>query len=269
MFRRICVLVFFAVAAFAADTLRLYLKDGTYQLTREYEVKQDRVRYFSTEREDWEEIPLEMVDLARTKKEVADHEAARKEDAKAQAEEDAALRDAAKEVDLVPAGPGVYYVGQEKIQPMKVAESTIVNDKRRTVLKILSPVPMVAGKETVELNGAGAALRVFGNRPEFYFRLSDEERFAIIKLTPTKKNSRIVESIDVIPVSKELMEHFDEIACFKRQVGDLLFKIWPEKELDPGEYAVIEHTEGKINLQVWDFGVGSAPEPSDSPKKKK
>jgi hypothetical protein len=52
-------------------------------------------------------------------------------------------------------------------------------------------------------------------------------------------------------------------------VGDLLFKIWPEKELDPGEYAVIEHTEGKINLQVWDFGVGSAPEPSDSPKKKK
>ncbi len=42
---------------------------------------------------------------------------------------------------------------------------------------------------------------------------------------------------------------------FRKQVGDGLFKIWPEKPIEPGEYAVVEYTEGKVNMQVWDFFV--------------
>ena len=56
------------------ETVRLYLKDGTYQLATEYKVVKDRVSYLSSERGEWEELPLEMVDLARTKKEAAQHE---------------------------------------------------------------------------------------------------------------------------------------------------------------------------------------------------
>ena len=44
------------------------------------------------------------------------------------------------------------------------------------------------------------------------------------------------------------------IPTFKKQLGDMLFKIWPEGPLEPGEYAVIEFTDGTANLQVWDFG---------------
>jgi len=273
MLRRVLILLLFAMAAFGA-TIKLYLKDGSYQLAREYEVKQDRVRYFSTERDEWEEIPLDMIDLARTKKESTDREATIKAEAKAEAEEDAALRAAAKEVDSVPETPGVYYVRGDKLQAVKVAESKIVNDKKRSVLKVLSPVPLIAGKETVELDGDNAAMRVDDTRPEFYFRLSNEERFALVKLTPTRKNSRIVEIVEKLQVTSEVNERFEEVATFKRQVGDLLFKIWPEKDLEPGEYALVEHTEGKINLQVWDFGVGAGtppPPPSRSlnPLKKK
>src|SRR5580658_795994 len=54
---RLSVLLLTAVATFAlvavsafAATQRLYLKDGTYQLVREYKVLEDRVRYLSAER---------------------------------------------------------------------------------------------------------------------------------------------------------------------------------------------------------------------------
>jgi len=242
------------VTAFSA-TIRLYLKDGTYQLAREYQVLQDRVRYYSTEREEWEEIPLELIDLDRTKKDVAEREAAVKQEAKEQAAEDAAVAAAAKEVTLVPPGTGTYYTHDGQMEPIKAAEQKIVGNKRRSVLQAVSPVPLITGKETVEIDGVSAAMKISEKRPEFFMRLSDEERFGIIKLTPTKKNTRIVEQVEVVPVTKEVMEKHDDVATFKKQEGDLLFKIWPEADLAPGEYALVQYTDGKMNMQVWDFSV--------------
>jgi hypothetical protein len=34
-----------------------------------------------------------------------------------------------------------------------------------------------------------------------------------------------------------------------------LYKIWPKQPLPPGEYAVVEFAEGKLNIQVWDFAI--------------
>ena len=257
MYRRVLAFLFFAIAAFGA-TIRLYLKDGTYQLAREYQVLQDRVRFYSTERDEWEEIPLPMIDLDRTKKEVAAHDAAIKEESKEDAVEDAAVNEAAKQILLVPPSPGVYYIHGEKLEPIKVAEQKIVGNKRRSVLKVLSPIPMVTGKQTVELDGASAPLKIAEKRPEFYFRLSDDERFGIIKLRPTKKGTRVVEDLEIVPITKEVNEKHDDVPVFKKQDGDLLFKIWPEGDLAPGEYALVEYTDGKVNMQVWDFSVGGA-----------
>ena len=55
-----------AVAAFAAN-IKLYLKDGNFHLVREYKVERDRVHFYSVERSQWEDIPLELVDLKRTR----------------------------------------------------------------------------------------------------------------------------------------------------------------------------------------------------------
>src|SRR5579872_5925752 len=122
----------FSIAASAAN-VRLYLKDGDYQTVRDdYQVMQDRVRYWSTERSDWEEIPLELVDLDRTKKEAATHQAELEADTKAQAEEDAAIREEEKRVTKIPVEPGVYYINGDTLVPMKSAESKYVSDKKRT-----------------------------------------------------------------------------------------------------------------------------------------
>src|SRR5437773_4448750 len=103
------LLFFLAFQAFAAN-VKLYLKDGDYQLVREYKVESGRVRYYSIERSDWEEIPLALVDLKRTESEIAQRRAAIAEQAKIITEEDKAERDRANEVAKVPQGPGVHLV---------------------------------------------------------------------------------------------------------------------------------------------------------------
>ncbi len=260
MLSRACLLFFIAVAAFGA-TLRLYLKDGTYQSAREYQVLQDRVHYYSTERSEWEDIPLDLVDLDRTRKEVAEHEASAKADAKAQSEEDAAERADLQDAERVPAEPGAYLMQDGKFEPLKQAESKVVSNKKRTVLKMMSPLPVVSGKATLEVDGESASFRVPQNRPEFYIRLAAEEDFNLVKLTPKKGgNSRIIETLTIVPLTKEVLEDAKPVPTFKRQLADLLFKIWPEESLEPGEYGLIEYkpvefSDKSTNLQLWDFGV--------------
>jgi hypothetical protein len=254
MFLRLIVLSALAVAAFGA-TVRLYLKDGDYQIVREYQVLADRVRYFSTERGDWEEIPLELVDLDRTKKDAADRQAAIEAEAKEQDVEDKAIRADRQEAARVPLGPGVYWINGDKVESLKLAETSVNSSKGRTVLKVLSPIPIVPGKSTVEIKGETAAYRATGDKPEFYIRLSDDERFGIIKLTK-KKNLRVVEIVSILPVTNEVIEDLKLVATFKKQVSDRTYKIWPEQPLEPGEYALVQYSDGALNWQIWDFGIG-------------
>ena len=93
-------------------------------------------------------------------------------------------------------------------------------------------------------------------RPEFYFRLSEYESFALVRLTP-KKDARVVENLSIMQVKDERIvdEQIQKIDTFKKLEADLLYRIWPEKPLPPGEYALMEYTEGKMNPQIWDFTV--------------
>ena len=256
MLFRLAILMTLAVAAFGA-TSRLYLKDGDYQIVREYQVLADRVRYFSTERGDWEEIPLELVDLERTRKDAAERQAAIEADAKEQDVENKAIRAERKEAASIPEEPGVYRVNGDKIESLKMAEVEVNSSKGRTVLKVLSPVPIVPGKSSVELKGDAAAYRANGDKPEFYIRLSDEERFAIVKLAK-KRNARLLENISILPVTSEVLEDLKIVATFKKQVSERTYKIWPERPLEPGEYALVQYSDGALNWQVWDFGIGPA-----------
>ena len=245
------LLFFLALCAFAAN-VKLYLKDGGYQLVREYKVEADRVRYYSLERSDWEEIPLTLVDLKRTETESTERQAALAEEAKMITAEDKAERDRANEVAKIPQGPGVHLVAGDKITTLKQAESEVHTNKGRSILKAVAPIPIVAGKATVEIKGEHSLNKVTSDRPEFYIGLAAEERFGIIRLTPAK-GIRIVERLTIMPVTKEIIEEQDQVEIFRQQVDDGLYKIWPIKPIAPGEYAVIEYTDGKVNIQVWDF----------------
>ncbi len=45
---------------------KLVLKDGSFHMVREYKVDGERVRYYSVERSQWEELPTDMVDWPAT-----------------------------------------------------------------------------------------------------------------------------------------------------------------------------------------------------------
>src|ERR1700682_587940 len=89
----ICVLAFTAWAA----NLKMYMKDGSYHIVREYQVQSDRVHFYSVERSQWEDIPLDLVDLKRTETEASDRKTKMEQEAKANAEEEKAIRELEKE----------------------------------------------------------------------------------------------------------------------------------------------------------------------------
>jgi hypothetical protein len=261
MIVRLLVLFVLCAAIALGDTFRLYMKDGDYQIVREYQVQGDRVRYFTTERGDWEEIPTSMVDLDKTEKERKAKADIVKDEVRQDAEESQAQRELQREIASVPMETGAYFNLDGKIKQLDAAPYQVVTDKKRAALKMLSPIPIVPGKASVVIEGEHSKFVVHDVRPTFYFRPERHESFGIIRVT-AKKGHRIVENISIVPVANQGIQNRDQLPVFQQQLADNLYKVWPEKELEPGEYAVVEFDDGdgeskEIQLMVWDFAYQS------------
>jgi hypothetical protein len=253
--RRLLAVFLTMAASLAAANFKLYLKDGSYQLVKEYKVEGDRIRYYSVERSDWEEMPAAMADLKKTEAESTARKETIEKQAKELTEEEEAARELQKEILKVPQDPGVYRLQDDHLQIFKLADAVAHNAKGRNVLKALSPLPVVAGKATIEIPNEHSLMVLTDPRPEFYIQLSLQDSFGIVKLTP-KGGVRIVERITVAPVVNEITEERDSLPIFTKQLTDGgLYKIWPQDPLAKGEYAVIEYEEGKSDPRVWDFRI--------------
>ena len=105
------------------------LKDGNFQLVRSYERNGERVRYFSLERGDWEEIPAAMVDWDATEKaRIADEKADAALVKKVQAQEQARQVVSVVDVDaslqvgqgvFLPTGEGMFAVTGKTVTPLE------------------------------------------------------------------------------------------------------------------------------------------------------
>jgi hypothetical protein len=242
---------------------KLYLKNGTFELVRGYRIEGGRVRYYSLERSEWEEVPASLVDWDATKKAQAE-EARRKEEALRKAKEEiAAERATAVDVDasyevkpglFLPPGEGIFLVDSGGVRQLTQNPTSLKLDTGRLLTQIFVPVPMPS-KHAVVLSGKHARLRTESSEPVFYFRSRDaaQPRIALIRAR-IKGDRRQVEDISSFFGQKS--ENAKAIPMTVTQVASGLFRFLPEKDLAPGEFVLAEMIpkEG-MNLDVWDFGV--------------
>ena len=148
---------------------KLILKDGSFQLVREYSVDGDRVRYYSLDSSQWEEMPSSLVDWDATKKAEAD-EARRDAAVVAKVDEQEKAHHAELKLDtdasleaalgvFLPPGEGLFEFDGKVIVPLTQAATAANLNKKRLLTQVLVPIPIIPTRHTVTIPGTRAHLR--------------------------------------------------------------------------------------------------------------
>jgi hypothetical protein len=244
---------------------KLILKDGNVQLVREYQVMDDRVRFYNTERSQWEEMPAALVDWDATRQSEADQ---KKTDAAllgAVHKQEQARRIMPLDVDasleaapgvFIPPGEGLFVYDGKSVLRLTQAQADNKLDKAKVVEQVLVPIPIVPSRRNLSIPRPHAEVRVHNEQPEFYMRTADarEPNMVLIR-TKVHGDSRLIENVDtylqVISKTKR-----NEVVAERWQIANGVYRFTMSQSLEPGEYVFTEIVKGEgTNLYVWDFGV--------------
>ena len=268
---------------------RLILKDGTYQSVTKYEIHGERVRYFSAERGEWEEVPKALIDWEATDK----FEQGRQEgklapeavelDKQLEAErkaEQARSPQVAPGLRLPDEG-GIFlldtYQNQPQLAELQQSGSELDKNIKSNILRSAIN-PLAGARQTIELPGTHAKIQSHTTVPSLYINidtnegapatvqapgepppLAPTERFKIIRIE-VKGGKRVAGAVKIAVTGKMKTDERYVAATITTMTGGWV-KLTPTEPLAAGEYAVAEMLgkEG-MNLYVWDFGVNpSAP----------
>lgn len=192
-------LIISATPSSAQSTTRLILKDGSYQIVAKYELQGDRVHYYSAERNEWEDVPSDLVNWEATRQYASDSVNGKNSSAaKALAKEMQAEREedekesphVAPGLRLPPEG-GVYaldtYLSEPELLPLDQNSGEINKQVGRNVLR--SAINPISGsKRTVELAGPSAKLQVHASLPTLYVNLEPEDEDAASAIAKSAAN---------------------------------------------------------------------------------
>jgi hypothetical protein len=172
---------------------------------------------------------------------------------------------------FLPAGEGLFVVEGKSVRLLEQVGSANRKDALRTIGQILSPVPVVPGKQKVVILGTRATLRLRSKTPEFYLREAppDPDRISPIQKTSRPgengpdvllirakvvRNGRELESIRTL-FGEEMDRSRNEIPIQRWEVAPYVYRFTLGEALTPGEYVLAEVLPDALNYYVWDFGV--------------
>jgi hypothetical protein len=247
----------------AGANLKLYMKDGSYQMVSSYEVHGDRVRYFSVERSEWEEVPTDLVDLDATKRAQEEAKATEKkriEEAK-QIDQERFYKPPSQGMEVapglrLPGDDGIFTVEGQRLVRLVQSAGELVNDKKRAAMVLAVPLPIVKTRSLVILDGPKAPIRLNDPLPVFYVQSADGlgAKLELVHLKPGKE-SRVLEEIETSRgKSGKASEERTMVSLERKQVAPNLYTLKPLQALEAGEYALGEEVDDKLSLDVWDFG---------------
>lgn len=250
---RLLCLVALAVWMLTAAPLKLYLKSGGEMPVREYSVNGDRVRYYSTQRSQWEEIPTRLIDLEKTVQAV-ERQNRRLESMRAESSaERQAERKARTELHDVPIDDGLYLY-KDKTATLVPQDDVIVEKSgKRKVLRALANIPVILGKRKLLIEGQASDFVIDHATPIFFVRDTQLTYFAVVKLPPDGKQ-RLAQIIQNGP-EQTYFEQQEEVEVFRQQLASGVYRIWPTQDLAAGEYAFINYTPSELDLRVWSFSI--------------
>jgi hypothetical protein len=270
-----------SVTASTPRGIHLALKDGTVHVVREYQRDGDRVKYFSIDRHEWEELPAELVDWDATAKQNAEIEKASTElVAKVHKQEEGKRMDNVTDIDaslrvapgaFLPSGEGMFVVEGSTIRILDQVDSAFKTDKKRAVAEILTPVKIIPGKRNMIIAGNHAKLRLHSKTPEFYLREPppDPDRVSSIRKstragdngpdvelirTKVKSKERELESISIL-FGEQMGTSVNTVSVQRWEVAPEVYRFTLSEALPPGEYVLAELLPDGLNMFVWDFGV--------------
>ncbi len=268
---------------------RLILKDGTYQSVTKYEVHGDRVRYFSAERGEWEEIPKALIDWDATDKFEQGREQNKLAPEAVELDQQLEAERKAEQARTPQVAPGLRlpdeggiflldtYQNQPQLSELQQSGGEVEKNTKSNILRAAIN-PLAGAKQSISLPEAHAKIQSHTTVPSLYINidlnegapaavqttgepppLAPTERFKIIRIE-VKGGKRVAGAVKIAVTGKMKADERFVAATVTAMTGGWV-KLTPTESLAAGEYAVAEMLgkEG-MNLYVWDFGVNpSAP----------
>jgi len=268
---------------------RLILKDGTYQSVTKYEIHGERVRYFSAERGEWEEVPKSLIDWDATDKFEQGREEGKLSPEAAELDKELEAERKAEQARSPQVAPGLHlpdeggiflldtYQNQPQLAELQQSGTDLDKNTKSNILRSAIN-PLASARQTIELPGTHAKIQAHTTVPSLYINIDTNQgvpatvqatgeppplaltdRFKIIRIE-VKGGKRVAGAVKVAVTGKMKTDERYVAATATAMTGGWV-KLTPTEPLAAGEYAVAEMLgrEG-MNLYVWDFGVNpSAP----------
>jgi hypothetical protein len=165
---------------------RLILKDGSYQSVTKYEIHGERVRYYSAERGEWEEVPKALIDWDATDKFEQGREQGKLGPEAVELDKELEAERKAEQARSPQVAPGLHlpdeggiflldtYLNQPQLAELQQSGTDLDKNTKSNILRSTIN-PLAGARQRIELPGTHAKIQAHTTVPSLYINLDADQ----------------------------------------------------------------------------------------------